>query len=147
VTIDPSTIDLAILNVSGRSGVATDTMEKLNGVGFAVTEDDLLAPEQGNQDGITVAYDPADPANLTAALTVAAAVPGATLVPTDGLGSQIQLLLGASFDGTVQSVPVGSTVTGTVAEPISGSPTGASTTASLSSGELESVNAGEALCA
>jgi LCP family protein required for cell wall assembly len=147
VTIDPSTIDLVILNVSGRTGVATDTMEQLNGVGFAVTEDDLLAPEQDNQDGITVAYDPADPANLTAALTVAAAVPGATLVPTDGLGSQIQLLLGASFDGTVQSVPVGSTVTGTVAEPISGSPTGASTTASLSSGELESVNAGEALCA
>ena len=68
-------------------------------------------------------------------------------MPTDGLGSQIQLLLGASFDGTVQSVPVGSTVTGTVAEPSSGSQTGASTTASLSSGELESVNAGEALCA
>ena len=147
VTIDPSTIDLAILNVSGRTGVATDAMEQLNGIGFAVTEDNLLAPEQDNQDGVTVAYDPADPENLAAALTVAAAVPGATLVPTDGLGGQIQLLLGATFDGTVQSVAVGSTVTGTVAETSSGAQTGASTAASLSSGELASVNAGEALCA
>ena len=147
VTIDPSTIDLAILNVSGRTGVATDAMEQLNGIGFAVTEDNLLAPEQDNQDGVTVAYDPADPENLAAALTVAAAVPGATLVPTDGLGGQIQLLLGASFDGTVQSVAVGSTVTGTLAETSGGAQTGASTAASLSSGELASVNAGEALCA
>ena len=122
-------------------------MEQLNGIGFAVTEDDLLAPEQDNQDGVTVDYDPADPENLAAALTVAAAVPGATLVPTDGLGGQIQLLLGATFDGTVQSVAVGSTVTGTMAETSSGAQTGASTAASLSSGELASVNAGEALCA
>ena len=58
-------------------------------------------PDEQTQTGITVEYDPA---NLAAALTVAAAVPGATLVPTDGLGSQVRLLLGESYDGTVQAV-------------------------------------------
>jgi hypothetical protein len=84
---------------------------------------------------------------VDAALTVAAAVPGATLVPTEGLGDQVRLLLGEDFDGTVEQVEEGVPVTASLT---SGSPvpTGQATPApTLTSGELTSINAGAALCA
>jgi LCP family protein required for cell wall assembly len=143
-TVDPASIDLAIVNVSGRSGVATSAMDLLNELGFAVTDDDLLAPEDQEQRSITVEYEPS---NVDAALTVAAAVPGATLVPTEGLGDQVRLLLGEDFDGTVEQVEEGVPVTASLT---SGSPvpTGQATPApTLTSGELTSINAGAALCA
>ena len=142
-TVDPSSITLSILNVSGRSGVATEAMGLLNNLGFAVTDDDLLAPEGQDQSGVTIEYDPV---NVDQALTVAAAVPGATLIPTAGLGDEVRLLLGESFDGTVEAVESGVAVSATATgagqatEPASATPT-------LSSGELTSINAGAALCA
>jgi hypothetical protein len=144
-TVDPAKVDLAIVNVTGRTGVATAAMGELNGLGFDVTDDDLLAPEGSTQDAVTVEYDPA---NLAQALTVMAAVPGATLAPTEGLGSQVRLMLGKSFDGTVTAVRSGVSVTGTLAESTATASTGGeSTVTSLSSGDLAAVNAGEALCA
>ena len=143
-TVDPSSIRLSILNVSGRSGVATAAMGLLNEIGFAVTDDDLLAPDEQRQAGITVEYDPV---NLDAALTVAAAVPGATLLPTEGLGGEVRLLLGESYDGTVQSVEAGVDVTGAPADGTTGPAAGESPVPTLSEGDLASVNAGEALCA
>jgi len=142
-TVDPASINLAIVNVSGRSGVATGAMGQLNDVGFAVTEDDLLAPAEQNQTGVTIQYGPN---NLADALTVAAAVPGATLVPTDGLGTKVRLMLGESFDGTVTAVSTGAAVTGTLAEGATGAG-GSSSGQTLTSGELTSINAGAALCA
>ncbi len=117
-------------------------MEQLNGYGFAVTENDLQLADETAQDAATVEYAPD---NLDAALTVAAAVPGATLVPTDQLGSNVRLVLGESFDGTFGPVSAGQTVTGSVAS-TSGSVSG-SATPTLSSGELAGINAGDALCA
>ena len=143
-TVDPASIDLAIVNVSGRNGVATTAMGLLNDLGFAVTDNDLLAPEDQQQADITVEYDPA---NLDAALTVAAAVPGATLLPTDGLGDQVRLMLGESFDGSVQSVESGQPVTTSLAAGSTGSAIDTSPVPTLTSGELTSINAGAALCA
>lgn len=143
-TVDPASIDLAIVNVSGRSGVATNAMDLLNDLGFVITDDDLLAPEDQEQRSITVEYEPS---NVDAALTVAAAVPGATLVPTAGLRDQVRLLLGGSFDGTVEQVDEGVPVTASLP---SGSPVAteeATTAPTLTSGELTSINAGAALCA
>jgi hypothetical protein len=143
-TVDPAEIDLAILNVSGRNGVATEAMEQLNDVGFAVTEDQLLAPEEQQQSDVTIEYDPS---RLAEALTVAAAVPDATLIPTDGLGSQVRLLLGESYDGTVQAVSSGVPATGTLSDQTATSTGDESPAGTLTSGELASINAGEALCA
>ena len=143
-TVDPGAIDLAILNVSGRSGVATKAMDQLNAVGFAVTEDQLLAPQGQQQTGVTVEYGPSQ---LAAALTVAAAVPGATLVPNDGLGSQVRLLLGESYDGTVTAVSSGVAATGTLSDQTASSGADQSAVGTLTSGELASINAGAALCA
>jgi len=141
--VDPASIDLAIVNVSGRSGVATEAMGALNAIGFAVTENNLQAPDQPSQTEVTVQYGPD---TLADALTVAAAVPGATLVPTDGLGGQVRLMLGQSFDGTVRSVSTGATLTGTLAQGATGA-NGSSAAPTLTSGELTSINAGAALCA
>ncbi len=143
-TVDPSSVDLAIVNVSGRSGMATEAMGLLNALGFAVTESDLLADDQQIQADITVEYDPT---NLAAALTVASAVPGATLVPTNGLGTQVRLLLGESYDGTVQAVSAGVVVTGTVAEGTTGVLTPESSLATLSASDIRAINAGDQLCA
>ncbi|MEP6563344.1 MAG: LCP family protein, partial [Nakamurella sp.] len=143
-TVDPGSIDLAIVNLTGRSGVATDTMGQLNDIGFDVAESNLLAPEGQEQSAITVEYDPT---NAAQALTVAAAVPTATLVPIAGLGTKVRLLLGSTYDGTVQPVDVGTPVTGTLAVGTTGALPSGSAAAPLSSGELTSVNAGAALCA
>ncbi len=141
-TVDPGSIDLAIVNVSGRSGVATQAMSQLNAVGFAVTEDQLQAPQGQEQTGVTVEYASSQ---LGAALTVAAAVPGATLVPNEALGSQVRLLLGESYNGTVTAVHSGASVTGTLSDQTAGSV--ADSVGTLTSGELASINAGAALCA
>jgi len=143
-TIDPGSIDLAIVNLTGRSGVATETMGQLNDIGFVVSEDNLLAPEGQGQSAITVEYDPT---NVPQALTVAGAVPNAVLVPIAGLGTQVRLLLGSSYQGGVQSVQVGSAVTGTLAEGTTGALPSGSSVPSLTAGELTSVNAGAELCA
>jgi LCP family protein required for cell wall assembly len=143
-TVDPATIDLAILNVSGRSGVATTAMGQLNDIGFAVTEDQLLAPQGQEQAGVTVEYGPSQ---LAQALTVAAAVPGATLVPNEGLGTQVRLLLGESYDGTVTAVSSGVAATGTLSDQAAGSVADQPSVGTLTSGELASINAGAALCA
>jgi hypothetical protein len=119
-------------------------MDQLNAVGFAVTEDQLLAPQGQQQTGVTVEYGPAQ---LAAALTVAAAVPGATLVPNDALGSQVRLLLGESFDGTVTAVSSGVAATGTLSDQTASSGADQSAVGTLTSGELASINAGAALCA
>ena len=141
VTVDPATVKLTIVNATGQSGVATSAMNELNGHGFAVTENDLQLADETAQAAATVEYAPE---NLDAALTVAAAVPGATLVPTSQLGSKVRLVLGESFDGPFSSVRTGVTVTGTVST--SGAVSG-SETPTLSSGELPAINAGDALCA
>lgn len=144
-TVDPSTIRLTVVNVSGRSGVATKAMDELNSVGFEITDDDLQARPDEVQSDVTVEYDPT---NLNAALTVAAAIPGATVVPVNGLGRSVNLLLGEDYKGSVNAVRSGSSVTATMgtatataASPIeeSGSPT--------ASTPLTSINAGAELCA
>ena len=144
LTVDPASIKLTILNLSGRSGVATEAMGLLDNLGFGVTDQDLQEPDQQTQSGVTVQYDPA---NVAQALTVAAAMPGATLVPTAGLGTQVRLLLGESFSGTVTAVHAGVEVTGTLATGANGSVASGSPTGTLSSGELTSINAGDQLCA
>jgi hypothetical protein len=167
ITVAPDSVDLQVVNVTGRSGVATETMTSLNSLGFAISESDLVLPENQVQTEITVEYDPS---NEASALTVAAAVPGSRLVPTPGLGGQVRLLLGSSFEGTVHAVAVGQIVPASVtsaADPGAGggavtspdeqsvgsssSSSPATTTRSpsptLSTGQITGINAGTAGCA
>ena len=140
-TVDPSGVDLKVVNVTGRTGIATEAMTLLNDQGFDVTEDDLQAPDGQTDPGITIQYAPN---NLAAALTVAASVQGATLVPTAGLGKEVRLMLGRTWDGKVGPVKAGVAVTGTVVTTAAADGAAAPT---LTSGALASVNAGQELCA
>lgn len=148
-TVDPATVNLTVVNVTGRSGVAGQAMDELNTVGFDITDDDLQARPDDVQSGVTIEYDPT---NLNAALTVAAAVPGATVVPVSGLGTSVRLLLGEDYDGLVESVTAKATVTATMGSATS-TPTDSADDSAGESGApsattpLTSINAGEALCA
>ena len=151
VSVAPGSVQLQVVNVSGRANVATNTMTSLNQLGFAITDADLLLPENQTQGAITVEYDPS---NEAAALTVAAAVPGAVLVPTAGLGAEVKLMLGSDFDGTVHAVTVGQIVTPTVSAPGTSTSSSSSSTEitsaasqTLTSQQISGVNAGAAGCA
>lgn len=155
VAVDPATIDLSITNSTGRPGTASTAASDLSAYGFDIPEDKLVATDEVADFAAIVQYptDGADPqADLAAATTVAAAVPGSVLVPVTG-SSGIRLVLGQEFDGTVQSVSEGGTVTAsidpsiTAPPPTAASETTSSAVSSLTSGALESVNAGQALCA
>lgn len=104
LTVAPADVPLKIYNVAGESGVAGKTQQALNEIGFKVTEDDLIRPDDDIRKAVTVEYAPAQRA---AALTVAAAVPGATLVVNASLGDEVRLMVGSDFDGTVKAVKVG----------------------------------------
>lgn len=156
--VDPSGITLTIVNSTGRPGTASTAADGLAAYGFDVPEDNLVATDQVADFAAVVEYPTggADPAaDLAAATTVAAAVPGAVLVPVAGAGSGVRLVLGQEFDGTLRSVSPGAVVSGTVdpsltAPPVDSTGTSGSAAppaASLTSGALESVNAGQALCA
>jgi LCP family protein required for cell wall assembly len=187
VTVDPAALALRVVNATGRSGAATRTMEALLERGFALSDTDLAtAPTAA---GAAVVQFPAD--RLADAVTVAAALPGATLQEVDDPAAAVTLVLGTEFqtdgpsgtgdegDGTdadgdgvpddvavtTEPVAVGDptpawvTLSDTVGAPVAteagdaadpsaddGSAS-APTTATLTSGDLQSVNAGQALCA
>ena len=148
LTVPPAKVSLQIYNVSGQNDVANNAQRQLDAVGFAVTAAELFRPDSQFQLGSTVSFAPA---NRAAALTVAAAVPGSTLVVTPGLGTTVQLRLGSSFSGQIVPVTVGQQAPASLATAIStGSPSaagssGAATT--LASTALSSVNAGAGTCA
>ena len=119
-------------------------MAELNDVGFDVTDNDLQASPDAVQSGVTVEYDPT---NLNAALTVAAAVPGATVVPVNGLGKSVRLLLGEDFAGSVSSVASRASVTATMGSATAVPTTDDDTTSPSLTTPLTSINAGDALCA
>ena len=82
-TVDPASVQLTVVNVSGRSrgghrGDGAAQRRRLRR-----HRGRPAGPPDAVQTGVTVEYDPT---NLTAALTVAAAVPGATLVPIERAG-------------------------------------------------------------
>jgi LCP family protein required for cell wall assembly len=142
--VDPATVQLTVVNVTGRSGVATQAMTALNNLGFDVTDNDLQSRPDAVQSGVTIEYDPT---NLNAALTVAAAVPGATVVPVNGLGKSVRLLLGEDFAGSVSAVASRASVTATMGSATPAPTTDQGTTSPSLTTPLTSINAGDALCA
>ncbi len=146
LTVAPEAVDLQIVNATGVSGLATRASAALDELGFATTEDDLRSDED-TQSGVSVRYSAG---NEAAALTVAAAVPGAQLQTDEALGSLVVLRLGSDWDESVQAVAVGDALdadllsqvppgsAGNVLVPTTEQPAATSTTSS--------VNAADATC-
>ena len=158
LSVAPSAVALQVYNVTGTAGVGSDLESKLNALGFKVADDDVVRPDNQTQTGITVQYSDG---NRAAALTVAAAVPGATLEPTAGLGSKIRLMVGSNYSGgALAPVSVGQTappsvLSGAVAgslttsAPTTSAPATASAVPStvLNTSDLTAVNAANPTCA
>ena len=148
LTAAPSTVDLEIYNLTGQANVATAAQQKLNAVGFHVSDSQLFKPDSGSQAGTTVLYAAT---NRAAALTVASSVPGSTLVVTPGLGNTVRLNLGSSYAGAIVAAKVGQSAPPSLATVSTGpavsvaAAAGASGT--LASTALSSVNAGAGTCA
>ncbi|WP_131745632.1 LCP family protein [Frankia sp. Cppng1_Ct_nod] len=106
--VSPSSITVNVLNGTTTGGLATSTAKELAAAGFR-------ARAEGSADRRAatslVRYNPDA---LTAARTVAAAVPGAQLREDPSLGTAITLVVGADFDGVdAAAVTAGSAAGGT----------------------------------
>lgn len=112
LTVDPAKVPLKVYNVTGENGVAGKAQTALNAVGFKVTANDLFKQDNDNRTAVTVEFGKADRA---AALTVAAAVPGSSLVEIPGLSGQVRLMLGTDYDGKIVPVRVGATAPASLA--------------------------------
>ena len=97
LTVAPQSVRVQILNGAGVPGLGARAAADLARVGFVVQG------EPGNRGtGATATYVRYGPDRADSARTLAAAVPGSTLQADDALGSTVELVLGASYTGTVE---------------------------------------------
>ncbi|MEU6036341.1 LCP family protein [Actinomadura sp. NPDC047616] len=93
-TVPPDEIPLRVLNAIGTPGLATRAGGELRRVGFPVT----VVPGVARR-GLQTTQIQYGPDGEKAARTVAAAVPGAKLRKVSSLGSRVQVMVGADWDG------------------------------------------------
>jgi hypothetical protein len=74
-------------------------------------------------------------------------VPGATVVPVNGLGNEVRLLLGENYDGSVSAVRAAASATATMGSATATPTPTASSGSATATTPLTSINAGTALCA
>ena len=99
-TVPPASVTLDVLNGTGTTGLASTVADLLRGQGFTVG---TVGNEAGTVNETVVRYGPnvVEPAR-----TVAAAVPGAVLQPSDSIGDTVQLVIGPGYS-TVVPVTIG----------------------------------------
>ncbi|MFI5780221.1 LCP family protein [Nocardia sp. NPDC051570] len=134
---DPSTVSVQVSNGSGITGVAATAANKLSNQGFQIFN-------VGNYSGGTI---PATKVRYSSgheaeAATVASAIPGARLETASGLGSIVEVALGADYQGTIRT-PI------SFGNPLPAMPAaadGAPETPVTLPSDLEHVNAADDLC-
>jgi LCP family protein required for cell wall assembly len=94
LTVAPNAITLDVLNGTATGGLAGTVAEQLRGQGFTVGS---VGNESGPVDRTVVRHGPNA---AEQARTVAAAVPGAELQPTDGIDG-VQLVIGPNYSNVV----------------------------------------------
>jgi LCP family protein required for cell wall assembly len=100
LTAPPATVTVDVLNGTGTTGLAGTVADLLRGQGFALG---AVGNEPGTVNESVVRYGPNV---LEQARTVAAAVPGSVLQPSDSIGDAVQLVIGPGYS-TVVPVEVG----------------------------------------
>ncbi|MGY1825355.1 LCP family protein [Blastococcus sp. SYSU DS0541] len=100
LTAAPGEITVDVLNGTATTGLAATVADALRGQGFDVG---TVGNEPGTVNESVVRYGAAA---LERARTVAAAVPGAVLQPSDALGDAVQLVVGPGYS-TVVPVQMG----------------------------------------
>ncbi|WP_236833481.1 LCP family protein [Blastococcus sp. MG754427] len=95
LTAAPGEITVDVLNGTATSGLAATVADALRGQGFGIG---TVGNETGTVTESVVRYGPEA---LDRARTVAAAVPGAVLQPSDALGDGVQLVIGPGYSAVV----------------------------------------------
>ncbi|WP_448626682.1 LCP family protein [Geodermatophilus sp. URMC 64] len=95
LTAAPNTITVDVLNGTGTTGLAAQVADLVRAQGFGVG---TVGNEPGTVSQTLVRFGPAAQEQ---ARTVAAAVPGAVLQPSDSIGNAVQLVIGPGYTGVV----------------------------------------------
>jgi len=95
LTAAPNTVTVDVLNGTGTTGLAGQVADQMRAQGFGVG---TVGNEPGAVSQTLVRFGPNA---AEQARTVAAAVPGAALQPSDSIGDAVQLVLGPGFSGVV----------------------------------------------
>ena len=103
LTVPPSSVGVDVLNGTGTTGLAGTVADLMRAQGFTVG---AVGNESGTVNESVVRYGPNV---LEQARTVAAAVPGAVLQPSDAIGDTVQLVIGPGYS-TVVPVTIGGPV-------------------------------------
>ena len=91
LSVPPSAVTVDVFNGTAITGLAATVADQLAAQGFVPGE---VGNEPGQVSGTVVRHGPGA---LDRARTVAAAVPGAVLQPSDAVGDRVQLVLGPGF--------------------------------------------------
>jgi LCP family protein required for cell wall assembly len=95
LTVPPSSVAVDVLNGTATTGLAATVADLMRAQGFAVG---AVGNESGTVNETVVRYAPSV---LEQARTVAAAVPGAVLQPSDVIGDAVQLVIGPGYSSVV----------------------------------------------
>ncbi|WUI00591.1 LCP family protein [Spirillospora sp. NBC_00431] len=94
LTVPPDDISVRVLNAIGTPGLATKAGGQLRDLGFRTT----VVPGVARR-GLRTTQIQYGPDGAESAKTLAAAIPGAKLRRMDALGSRVQVMVGANWDG------------------------------------------------
>ena len=97
-TVPPGLITIQVLNGAGVTGLGAKAANDLARVGFGMAGPAKNADVTG-QEGTVIKYDPTNMAQLK---TLQAAIPGATIEQSDGLGKTFQVIVGSSWSGATR---------------------------------------------
>ncbi|MGY1782440.1 LCP family protein [Geodermatophilus sp. SYSU D01036] len=125
LTVAPAAVTVDVLNGTATTGLASTVGDLLRQQGFTVGQ---VGNERGTVNQTVVRHGPGV---VEQARTVAAAVPGAVLQPSDAIGDTVQLVLGPGYTGVVpvQVAPVPAPAPAVAAAPAPETPAAPSTTA------------------
>jgi LCP family protein required for cell wall assembly len=116
LSVPPASVTVDVLNGTGTTGLAATVADALRGQGFVVG---AVGNEEGTVNESVVRHGPGV---VEQARTVAAAVPGAVLQPSDAIGDTVQLVIGPGYS-TVVPVQVGAPAQEAPAEAAEAAPT------------------------
>lgn len=102
LTVSPSSVQVEVLNGSGRAGLGGQVSQELEGIGFELAG----GPANADRSTYPTTLVRHGPQRADSARTVAAAIPGATTELVLDLGTTVQVVVGADFAGT-RDVQVG----------------------------------------
>ncbi|MEN0136054.1 MAG: LCP family protein [Rhodococcus sp. (in: high G+C Gram-positive bacteria)] len=95
--VDPSSVTVQVSNASGESGLAATVADTLAAEGFQIYN---VGNYTGTSSETVIRFSPGHEAE---AATLASSFPGAVLEATTGLGTVVEVAIGSSFSGAVQT--------------------------------------------